>query len=93
MANFNVQKGETQGETLLREKNIIFSQLASYCHYMLMLGITSKNVRRIVGRYCRLFSMTDDQNRDLSKMISNTSKQLKETHMLHHQVKIPSSIV
>ena len=55
MANFSVQKGETQAETFLREKNIIFSQLASYCHYMLMLGCSSKNVRRIVGRYCRLY--------------------------------------
>lgn len=81
MANFNVQKGETPSETLLREKNIIFSQLASYCHYMLMLGTTSKNVRRIVGRYCRLYEMTEEQNKDLSKMISNTTKQLKELNV------------
>lgn len=77
MVNFNIQKGETHSETLLREKNIIFSQLASYCHYMLMLNMSSKNVRRIVGRYCRLYEMTEDQNRDLSKMISNTAKQIK----------------
>ena len=82
MANFSIQKGETQAETLLREKNIIFSQLASYCHYMLMLGCTSKSVRKIVARYCRLYEMSDDQNRDLSKMISNTTKQIKETALL-----------
>lgn len=77
MPNFGVQKGETHSETLLREKNIIFSQLASYCHYMIMLGITSKNVRKIVGKYCRLYEISEDQNRDLSKMISNTLKQSK----------------
>lgn len=44
---------------------------------MLMLNMSSKNVRRIVGRYCRLYEMTEDQNRDLSKMISNTAKQIK----------------
>lgn len=76
-ATFNAQKGEIHSETLLRERNVIFSQLASYCHYMLMLGITSKNVRRIVGRYCRLYDMTEDQNKDLSRMISNTNKQIK----------------
>ena len=43
-----------------------------------MLGVSSKNVRQIVGRYCRLYEMNDDQNRDLSKMITNTVKQYKE---------------
>ncbi len=43
-----------------------------------MLGITSKSVRLTVGRYCRLYDMSDEQNRDLSKMINNTLKQYKE---------------
>lgn len=38
MAVFSTQKGETQAEVMLREKNTIFSQLASFCHYMVMLG-------------------------------------------------------
>lgn len=78
MLSFGPQKGESFQETVLREKNLIFSQLASYCHYMIMLGISSKNVRQIVGRFCRLYEMNDDQNRDLSKMITNTVKQYKE---------------
>lgn len=82
MSALTIQIGETQSETLLREKNIIFSQLASYCHYMLMLGVTSRQVRVIVGRYCRLYEMSDDQNRDLSRMISNTAKQIKEAQMI-----------
>ena len=43
------------------------------------LGTTSKNVRLIVGRYCRLYEMSEEQNKDLSKMITNTTKQFKET--------------
>jgi uncharacterized membrane protein YjjP (DUF1212 family) len=45
---------------------------------MVILGITSKNVRSIVGRYCRLYEMSEEQNKDLSKMITNTTKQYKE---------------
>ncbi len=88
MLTFGPQKGESFQETVLREKNIIFSQLASYCHYMIMLGINSKDVRQIVGRYCRLFEMNDDQNRDLSKMITNTVKQYKD--ILSSQAKNPA---
>lgn len=43
MAVFTKQKGETSAETMLREKNLIFSQLASFCHYMVMLG-TDRNI-------------------------------------------------
>jgi uncharacterized membrane protein YjjP (DUF1212 family) len=81
MALFTIQKGETPAETKLREKNLIFSQLASYCHYMIMLGTTSKNVRLTVGRYCRLHEMTEEQNKDLSKMITNTAKQFKDINV------------
>ena len=77
MAVFTVQSGELQSDTLMREKNLIFNHLASYCHYMLMLGVSSRNVRVTVGRYCRLHEMSDSQNRDLSKMISNTTKIIK----------------
>jgi hypothetical protein len=45
---------------------------------MVMNNITSKNVRLTVGRYCRLYDMTEEQNKDLSKMITNTAKQFKE---------------
>ena len=55
MLSFGPQKDESYQETILREKNLLFSQLASYCHYMIMLGISSKNVRQIVGRFCRLY--------------------------------------
>ena len=47
---------------------------------MIMLGIASKSVRQIVGRYCRLYEMGDEQNKDLSKIITNTVKQYKEVN-------------
>jgi hypothetical protein len=45
---------------------------------MLILTIPSRNVRKIVGRYCRLYNTSDDQNQNLSKMISGTIKQMKD---------------
>jgi hypothetical protein len=44
---------------------------------MVMLGVTSKNVRMTVGRYCRLYEMTEEQNKDLSKMINDAIKKYK----------------
>ena len=78
MLSFGLQKDESYQETIMREKNLLFSQLASYCHYMIMLGISSKNVRQIIGRFCRLYEMNEEQNQNLSKMITNTVKQYKE---------------
>ena len=78
MLSFGPQKDESYQETIMREKNLLFSQLASYCHYMIMLGISSKNVRQIIGRFCRLYEMNEEQNQNLSKMITNTVKQYKE---------------
>ncbi len=51
MAMFSKQKGETISETMLREKNIIFSQLASFCHYMVMLGICLLNQESLQRMY------------------------------------------
>jgi hypothetical protein len=45
---------------------------------MVILNIAPKNVRKIVGKYCRLYKTSDDQNRNLSKMISGTAKQMKD---------------
>ena len=44
-----------------------------------MFGVTPKPVKVVVGRYCRLYEMTTEQNTDLSKMIRNTYKQIKES--------------
>jgi len=56
---------------------MVFGQLAIYCHWMLMLGNSSKTVRQVVGKYCRLYELSEDQAKDLSKAISNTSKQYR----------------
>jgi hypothetical protein len=77
MTSFSIKKGETQAETILREKNILFNQLASYCNYMIMLGVSAKIVKLTVGRYCRLYDLTEYQNLELSKMIKDTIKQFK----------------
>lgn len=56
----------------MKEENIILSQLASYCHIMIMLGSSQKVVKTIVGKYCRVYGLGVDQNKVLSKTISET---------------------
>lgn len=71
-------KGETLQDAISREKNIVFGQLALFCNWMLLLGSSPKLVRQIVGRYCRLYELSEDQSKDLSKAINNSSKQYRE---------------
>lgn len=47
---------------------------------MIMLGTTPKNVRMSIGRYCRLYNLGEEENKDLSKTISETWKVYKEMH-------------
>ena len=41
----------------MKEQNIILSQLASYCHIMIMMGNSQKSVKLCVGKYCRLHGL------------------------------------
>ena len=74
------QKGETASETRAKERNIVLSQLASYSHIMIMLGTTPKNVKQSIGRFCRLYNLGEDENKDLSKTITETWKVYKDLH-------------
>ena len=56
----------------MREENLVLSQLASYCHIMIMLGSSQKSVKMVVGRYCRLHGLGEEQNKVLSKTIGET---------------------
>ena len=66
------QKGETREETRMKEQNIILSQLASYCHIIIMMGNSQKSVKMGVGKYCRLHGLGEEENKVLSKSITET---------------------
>lgn len=61
-----------------REKNAIFSQLASYCHNMVMMGLPTKIVRPIAGKYFELYGLDEEQSKHLSDTLSYAIKQFKE---------------
>lgn len=54
-------------------------QLASFCHHMIMLGLPVKLVRSIIGCFCRLYDIPEDQDRDLSRSIAAAVKKYKES--------------
>jgi hypothetical protein len=52
-------------------------QLASYSHHMIMLGLPVKQVRLIIGKFCRIYDIPEDQDRDLSRTIAAAVKSFK----------------
>lgn len=57
--------------------SLVLGQLAMYCHQMILLGVSSKSVRQIIGWFCRLYGIPDDHNRDLAKTVTISSKKYK----------------
>jgi hypothetical protein len=73
-----MQKFDTQQEVLDREKNAIFSQLAAYCHNMVMLALPAKTVRVIAGKYFNLYNLDEEKSKHLSDALQYAFKQYKE---------------
>ena len=65
-------------ELEMREMSLVLGQLAMYCYQMVLLGVGSKSVRQVIGWFCRLYGIPDDQNRDLAKTVSLAVKRYKE---------------
>jgi hypothetical protein len=61
----------------MRELSLVLGQLAMYCHQMILLGVSTKSVRQTIGWFCRLYSIPDDQNRDLAKTVSLSVKRYR----------------
>lgn len=62
----------------MRKLSLIIGQLAMYSHQMILLGVSSKAVRQMIGYFCRVYNVTEDRNRDLSKTISQSVKKYQE---------------
>ena len=56
---------ESNDDTLIRERNIVFGQLASYCNNMLMFHIEKNVVKDIIGNFCKRYNLFDSQTKDL----------------------------
>lgn len=63
--NIPGMKNEKMNEIIIREKNIIFSQLASYAHNMLMFGMDQTLVKDLMTKFGKSLNLFDLQIKDL----------------------------
>lgn len=63
----------------MRQKNVIFSGLVDYCHYMVMLGVEVSETRSVMGRFANIYNLYEEHERDLAKTIANSHQQYKQT--------------
>ena len=58
-------KNEKNNEIIIREKNTIFSQLASYAHNMMMFGMDQILVKELMTKFGKSYNLFDLQIKDL----------------------------
>lgn len=58
-------KNEKPNEAIIREKNTIFSQLASYAHNMLMFGLDPGLVKELMTKFGKSYNLFELQIKDL----------------------------
>lgn len=63
--NYLLDHEESSSDTIFRERNIVFGQLASYCNNMLMFDFEKQCVKEIIAGFCKLFNLLETQTKDL----------------------------
>jgi hypothetical protein len=63
----------------MRQKNVIFSGLVDYCHYMVMLGVEVAETRSVMGRFAHIYNLYEEHEIDLAKTIANSYEQYKNS--------------
>lgn len=58
-------KTDRLNEIIIREKNTIFSQLASYAHNMMMFGMDGNQVKELMTKFGKSYNLYDLQIKDL----------------------------
>jgi len=58
-------KNEKINEIIIREKNTIFSQLASYAHNMMMFGMDPIMVKELMTKFGKSYNLFELQIKDL----------------------------
>jgi ABC-type bacteriocin/lantibiotic exporter with double-glycine peptidase domain len=61
----------------MRQKNVVFSALATYCHYMVLLGEDIQEVKLIMARFADIYNLTEEHEMDLGKSIAASLQQLQ----------------
>jgi uncharacterized membrane protein YjjP (DUF1212 family) len=73
-----IEKSYLRDVYLMRQKNVVFSALATYCHYMVLLGQEVQEVKQIMARFAHIYNLTEEHEQDLGKSISSSLLQLHQ---------------
>lgn len=63
--NYHFEENESELETSLREKNLIFAQIAAFSQNMLMFNLDKKIVSEFVLDFCKKFELSELQINNL----------------------------
>ena len=63
--NYKLDQAENDNENSFRQKNLVFGQLASYAHNMLIFNLDKYEVKNLVMKYCKIYNLTDQQVKDI----------------------------
>jgi len=73
--NYKLDQTETDSETSFRQKNLVFGQLASYGHNMLIFSLDKYEVKTLLQKYCKIYGLTDQQVKDIMGTLEYATKQ------------------
>ena len=62
---YNLEENESKNDTILREKNLVLGQLASYAHNMLMFHVEKNEVKDLIIRFGKCFNILEFQLKEL----------------------------
>ena len=45
---------------LMRQKNVVFSTMATYCHHMVVMGQDLQDVKASIARFADIYNLTEE---------------------------------
>lgn len=74
----SIERSYLKDVYLMRQKNVVFSALATYCHYMVMMGEELQEIKTTMAKFADIYNLTEEHERDLGKTIASAIAQLRE---------------
>jgi hypothetical protein len=72
---YKLEATETDSDTLYRQKNLVFGQLASYGHNMLIFNLDKGEVKNLLTKFCKFYNLTEMQVKDIMSTLEQATKQ------------------
>ncbi len=63
--SYNLEEKETKADTSRREKNLVWGQLVSYQHNMMIFDMDKNEVKQVLLNFSKIYSLGDQQVKDL----------------------------